>query len=50
MQLGGTSRDSLGGKDHHSSLGLTAGTTAMDGLLWAARVLCLLNLCGVVSS
>lgn len=50
MQLGGISRDSQGRKDHHCSLGLTAGTTTMDSLLWATRVLCLLNLWGVVSS
>lgn len=39
----------MGGKVHGSP-GLTAGTTVMDGLLWGTRVLCLLNLWGVVSS
>ena len=49
MQLGGITRDSLGGKGH-GSLRLTAGTIAMDGLMRATRILCFLSLCGVVSS
>ncbi|EDL88089.1 growth hormone releasing hormone receptor, isoform CRA_d [Rattus norvegicus] len=48
MQLGGIARDSLGGKGH-GSLGRTTGTTAMDSLLWATWVLCLLNLWGVAA-
>ncbi|XP_021021189.1 growth hormone-releasing hormone receptor isoform X1 [Mus caroli] len=46
MQLGGITRDSLGGKGH-GSLRLTAGTIAMDGLRRATCILCLLSLWGV---
>lgn len=49
IQLGGITIDSLGGKGHRS-VRLTADTTAMDDLMLATHVFCLLSLWGVVSS